>query len=51
MKAGRGIYDRDDVLVTIGQRIDTRKPESGIVLCTYQCQAVAGGEAGHRAGI
>ena len=36
MKAGRGIYDRDDVLVTIegrrGQRIDTRKPESGIVL-------------------
>ena len=36
MKAGRGIYDRDDVSFTTARparsKIDTRKPESGIVL-------------------
>ena len=37
MKAGTGIYDCDDVSVTIARparskNSDTRKPESGIVL-------------------
>ena len=30
-----------------GQIIDTRKPESGIVLCTYQCQARGGAGSGN----
>ena len=50
MKAGRGIYDRDDVSFTITRPArskklhDTRKPESGIVLtsaATYRGQIKA----------
>ena len=48
MKAGRGNYDRDDVSFTIARparsKINTRKPESGIVLtsaATYMGQIKA----------
>ena len=48
MKAGRGIYDRDDVSFTIARparsKNDIRKPESGIVLtsaATYMGQIKA----------